>query len=113
MYSRRSYTGGMIPPNYSGSAFDPPRRSDASEDQAVMHRPQENEPACVRCSGRDGASRRRPPTDGAPALFRGPGGRGFSPDDLLIVALTVLMIGSGADDEAVLLMILLFVCEFV
>jgi len=54
----------------------------------------------------------RPNECGLP-LFSGIRGRGLGLDDILLVGLTVLFIGSGADDETILLLMLLFVCAFV
>ena len=108
MYSRKSdgYRGDdrMIPPNYSGSAFG--RRQGEYADYPTVHRPPDPpERAPRECDP--------PPENCRLPLFGGAGGRGLAFDDVLIAALTVLMIASGADDEAVLLMILLFVCAFV
>lgn len=110
MYSRKSDgyrdDGQMIPPNYAGSAFGGRRRDCGCDGYPTVHRPPEKP--------------ERPPLELPPVpdgirtpLFGGLRGRGPASDDILIAALTVLMIASGADDEAVLLMILLFVCAFV
>ncbi len=104
MYSR-SYPNpqkGLIPPNYSGNAFDLARERRGADDQ------KEHRESCDRCAGESLTSRdtaRRLPFG---SLLSRRDGKRIEGDDILLAGLIILLLTSGADEELILILGFLF-----
>ena len=110
MYSR-SYPNpgeGLIPPNYSGNAFDlaRERRERASDNNA--RRQQHEHRHHTESSECDEREHRPKRNDLISSLFSRRDGRRIECDDILLAGLIILLITSGADEEVILLLGFLF-----
>lgn len=105
-------TPGALPPGYNGTAYIPEPEPECStpepepcEAQPCGCPPPEQEPECTVCS----APCDPPHASGVHGLLAHVFAHKIDMEDLLLLALIVMMISSGADGDMILMLALLFV----
>ena len=105
MYQRSYPQTEHIPPNYKGNAFDPPGNDETEN-------PCERCDKCESCEKREHAEPPKPEKEensGISSLFTRRDGSPFALDDIILGGLIVLLLNSHADDELLLVLVLLFI----
>lgn len=101
MYQRSYHNADVLPPNYKGNAFDTSHKEDPI-------------PACEKCENRESCDKKeknepKKELGGLSSLFTRRDGSSFQIDDIILGGLIVLLLNSHADDELLLVLVLLFI----
>ncbi len=114
MYSR-SYPNpgqGLIPPNYSGNAFDlarERRKDPPSDEKSDQSGPRSSRQGNSGHQKNEHTERSLPREHGFGSLLFRRDGKKIESDDILLAGLIILLLTSGADEELILILGFLFI----
>ncbi|MBR6513701.1 MAG: hypothetical protein IKT46_02585 [Clostridia bacterium] len=99
MYQRSYPQADTLPPNYKGNAFDMPTQDPCDSCDGCKKQVCDKEPA---------TEEKQEKNTGC-SLFTRRDGSAFQLDDIILGGLIVLLLNSHADDELLLVLVLLFI----
>ncbi len=107
MYQRNYPQNDTLPPNYKGNAFDKTPATVREEEERLPDKCE----ICDKCEGCDRQEKQEKNEEKGllSSIFTRRDGSSFQLDDIILGALIIMLLNSHADDELLLILVLLFI----